>query len=435
MTKGRISVVGLGYVGLPVAAKFAEAGFSVVGIDVLPERVSLINAGQSPIEGEEPGLQALIERVVASGSLRASTDYTSIKDSDYVLIVVQTPFDLRRREPFYEALRSATASVGKNLAEGTLVVVESTVAPGTVDTIVKPILEEHSGLECGKDFMLAVAPERVMPGKLLYNLANLDRVIGGETEESTMKAIELYKHIGSGKLFPTTSLTAEVVKTTENAYRDVQIAFANEIALLCENIGVDVHEVRELVNKSPNRDMHIPGAGVGGHCIPKDSWLLLFGSRGKYEPKLISIAREINDGMPRHMSELCEVALSRAGRRPYGSIITILGFAYLENSADTRNSPAYLLIKSLETLGAIPVVHDPYVKEANDIQILQDIEKAAEGSDCIVVVTAHDEYRELNLKRLKSLMRTPIIVDGRNVVSRQEAIDNGFSYLGLGRGK
>jgi UDP-N-acetyl-D-mannosaminuronic acid dehydrogenase len=425
----------LGYVGLPVAAKFAEAGFTVVGIDILPERVNVINAGQSPIEGEEPGLQTLIERVVESGSLRASTDFTSIKDSDFVLIIVQTPFDLRRREPFYEALRSATASVAKNLVKGTLVIVESTVAPGTVDTIVKPILEEHSGLECGKDFMLAVAPERVMPGKLLYNLVNLDRVVGGVTEESTTKAIELYEHIAKGNLFPTTSLTAEVVKTTENAYRDVQIAFANEIALLCENIGVDVYEVRELVNRAPNRDMHIPGAGVGGHCIPKDSWLLLFGLRGKYEPRLISIAREINDGMPRHMSELCEVALRRAGRRPYGSIITILGFAYLENSADTRNSPAYLLIKSLETLGAIPIVHDPYVREANDISILQDIERAAEGSDCIVIVTAHDEYRELDLKRLKSLMRTPIIVDGRNVVNSQKAIDNGFLYLSLGRGK
>jgi len=428
-----ITVVGLGYVGLPVAAKFAEAGFDVTGIDIVEEKVRIINSGDSPIAGKEPGLAELVARVVSDGKLKASTSYESVEESDYVLIVVQTPFDLRSREPYYQALRSATKTVGQHLKAGTLVVIESTVAPGTTNKIVQPILESESGLKAGVDFLLACAPERVMPGKLLYNLVNLDRVIGGINEESTRAAVELYRHIVKGELYPVDALTAEVVKTTENAYRDVQIAFANEIALLCENIGVDVYTVRELVNKSPHRDMHLPGAGVGGHCLPKDSWLLAFGARGKHQPKLLSIAREINDGMPRHMAELCESALEAADRRVYGSKVTVLGMAYLEDSDDTRNSPAFTFIKALEVLGAQPTVHDPYVDNVDGVEIVKDLDEAITGSDCIALVTAHSQYRELDLDHIRQLMRTPVIVDGRKVFDKDECLKKGFIFRGIGR--
>ncbi len=429
----RLVVVGLGYVGVPVAAKFAEAGLQVTGIDIVERKVELINKGTCPFTGDEPGLADLLEKMVRNGRLNATTDYSVIQHADYVLIVVETPFDLRSREPYYKALRSACKSIGKNLRSGTLVVVESTVAPGTTNNIVRPILEAESGLKAGEDFFLATAPERVMPGKLLHNITYLDRNIGGINPESTGRALELYSLIAKGNLHPTDAITAEVVKTTENAYRDVQIAFANEIALLCENIGVDVYEVRELVNKLEDRHMLMPGAGVGGHCLPKDSWLLAFGTRGKHEPKLIAVAREINDGMPRHMSELCESALREAGRGVYGSRITILGLAYLRNTDDTRNSPAFPLIKALEVLGAIPTVHDPYVREANGIKPLADLDEAIEGSDCIAIVTEHSQYYDLDLDHVKSLMRTPIIVDGRKVVDKEECIKKGFIFRGIGR--
>ena len=410
MTKNKLVVVGLGYVGLPVACRFAEEGFIVTGIDILQNKVDIINNGDSPIEGDEPGLQELVNKVVASGALKASTDYDAIKEADYVLIVVETPFDLRSKEPYYSSLRAASKSVGSNLNKDTLVIVESTVAPGTTNKIVQPILEAESGLIAGKDFLLATAPERVMPGKLLSNLTNLDRTIGGIDEVSTKRAIDFYSNIVKGQLFPT-----------------------NEVALMCEILGVDVYEVRDLVNRSPFRNMHLPGAGVGGHCLPKDSWLLAFGAKGKYTPRLLAIAREINDGMPRHVSQLCEVALQKAGRRMYGSKVTVLGLAYLENSDDTRNSPAFPLIKALEVVGALPVVHDPYVQESNGIKPLTDIETALKDSDCLVLVTAHDEYKDLDLDDIKKIMRTPVIVDGRNVFDKNECISKGFIYRGVGQ--
>jgi UDP-N-acetyl-D-mannosaminuronic acid dehydrogenase len=433
LSKKKLVVVGLGYVGLPVACRFAEEGFTVTGIDILAEKVDMINKGESPIEGDEPGLQELVSKVVSSGMMKASTSYDAIEDADYVLIIVETPFDLRSKEPYYSALRAATKSVGEKLMKDTLVIVESTVAPGTTSKIVLPILEEESGLKAGSDFLLATAPERVMPGKLLYNLTNLDRTVGGIDEASTKSAIALYSNIVKGELFATDALTAEVVKTTENAYRDVQIAFANEVAMMCEILGVDVYEVRDLVNRSPFRNMHLPGAGVGGHCLPKDSWLLAFGARDKYEPRLLAIAREINDGMPRHMSQLCESALREAGRRVYGAKVTVLGLAYLENSDDTRNSPAFTLLKALEVVGALPVVHDPYVKESNGILPQDDIKKVLTDSDCLVLVTAHDEYRQLDLDEVKKLMKTPIIIDGRNVFDKNSCISKGFIYRGVGQ--
>jgi UDP-N-acetyl-D-mannosaminuronic acid dehydrogenase len=429
----KLVVVGLGYVGIPVACRFAEEGFDVTGIDIVSEKVKMINKGESPIEGDEPGLQDLVKKVVGSGKMKATTSYDAIQEADYVLIVVETPFDLRSKEPYYSALRAASKSVGMNLKKDTLVIVESTVAPGTTNKIVQPILEEESGLKAGSDFLLATAPERVMPGKLLYNLTNLDRTIGGIDEASTRSAIDLYSNIVKGELFATNALTAEVVKTTENAYRDVQIAFANEVAMMCEILGVDVYDVRDLVNRSPFRNMHFPGAGVGGHCLPKDSWLLAFGARDKYEPRLLAIAREINDGMPRHMSQLCESALREAGRKVYGAKVTVLGLAYLENSDDTRNSPAFTLLKALEVVGALPVVHDPLVKESNGIIPIDDIKKALTDSDCLVLVTAHDEYKQLDLNEIKKMMRTAIIIDGRNVFDKNECISKGFIYRGVGQ--
>ncbi|MFX1369373.1 MAG: nucleotide sugar dehydrogenase [Promethearchaeota archaeon] len=374
MTKQNLVVIGLGYVGLPVAAKFAEAGFNVTGIDIVKEKVDRVNLGESTIEGDEPHLADLVKKVVKEGSFKATTEYGSVKAADYVLIVVETPFASRLNKPYYAALRSATTSVGRNLKKGALVIVESTVAPGTLGTIVQPILEAESNLKAGTDFLLATAPERVMPGKLLHNLVNMDRVIGGINDASTDAAVSLYEKIAKGTLFKTDALTAEVVKTTENAYRDVQIAFANEIALLCENMGVDVFEVRELVNKLPSRNMHLPGAGVGGHCLPKDSWLLAFGAKGRYEPRLIAVAREINDGMPLHMSDLCEDALVKLRGKLHGSRVTLLGIAYLENSDDVRNSPAIPLMESLEVLGIKTTLHDPNVRPTDTLPILKDIE-------------------------------------------------------------
>ena len=451
----KIVVVGMGYVGLPVSAEFANKGFDVVGVEILKWKVDWINEGKCPIQGNEPGLAELLEKVVKNGKLRATQDFSECKDADAILICTETPFDLKRKEPNYSALKSAVGSVAKNLEKKSLIVIESTVAPKTMENVVKPILEktfskkskksfrmygksyfpynEKNGKKAGKDFYLANCPERVMLGKLLYNIENLDRVVGGIDKKSQKLAVKLYSNIMKGKLYPTDCLTAEVVKTTENAYRDVQIGFANEIALICEKLGVDVFRVRELVNKCPYRDMHIPGAGVGGHCLPKDSHLLAYSVKDKIDSKMLMTAREINENMPLHMIELIEDCFKEIKKDLKKSKISVLGLAYLQNSDDTRNTPAFPIIKKLKENGADVIAHDPYVKEYEDICVTEDIDKSLKDSDCLVLVTAHDKYKKLNLKRIKELMRTPVIVDGRNCFSKEECEKEGFVYRGIGK--
>jgi UDP-N-acetyl-D-mannosaminuronic acid dehydrogenase len=423
----RIVVIGLGYVGLPVACMFARAGFQVVGIRRNSEKVAQINQGICPIEGKEAGLPELLAEVIREGRLKATTDYAECRRAQIALIAVETPVNKTTKEPGYEALQATLHALGQNLQPGTLVIIESTIAPGTMERVVKPILEEASGLKVNEDFYLANCPERVMPGKLLANIENCSRVVGGMSPETAQAAVELYRYIVKADLDPTDCLTAELVKTVENTYRDVQIAFANEVALLSESVGADVWEVRQLVNKSPQRDMHLPGPGVGGHCIPKDPWLLVYGAGDGFEARLIPTARAVNDSMPLHMVELVEGALHEAGKEVQGARIAILGYAYKENTDDARNSPAIPLIKRLEELGAEIAVHDPYVRDYND-----ELEKVVTGSDCVVVMAAHDQYRELDLENLKTWLRMPALVDGRNVFSMRKAQETGFIYKGVG---
>jgi UDP-N-acetyl-D-mannosaminuronic acid dehydrogenase len=252
-----IGVVGIGYVGIAVATKFAEMGNQVIGFDIVEEKINLVNKGKMPIKGEEPRLPELIEKVHKSGNLTATNDFGLLHKCQIIIIAVETPFDVVRKRPLYFSLRKACEDVGKYLKKGNLVIIESTLAPRTTDTIIKPILEKVSKLKVGEDFNLCHAPERVMPGKLLYNLENLDRIIGGVTKECAERARILYKEIVKGEIDVSTPIMAEMVKTVENAYRDVQIAFANEIALLSEPLGIDVFALREFVNKSPGRNIEI----------------------------------------------------------------------------------------------------------------------------------------------------------------------------------
>jgi UDP-N-acetyl-D-mannosaminuronic acid dehydrogenase len=425
----RLAVIGLGYVGLPVAAMFAEAGFDVTGVEVISERVEKINNGISPIEGDEPGLAGLLSRVIRTGRLRATINYDDLRDRDIILIDVETPVD-DRNIPRYEALRSALKSLGPVLKKGALVIVESTVAPGTLDRFVLPLLEESSGMKVNDGFSLGVCPERVMPGKLLKNLSTLSRVAGGMTPETSETMIALYKNIVHADLDPADCITAELVKTTENAYRDVQIAFANEVALICEEVGGDVWKVRELVNKSPMRQMHLPGAGVGGHCIPKDPWLLAYGANGKDVPlRMIPSAREVNNSMPLHMVKLLETALAQAGKPLLDARIAVLGYAYLENSDDTRNSPTRSLVARLYELGAQPVIHDPWIPEYDG-----DVYERVKGCDAVVVMVAHNQYRELDLERLRLILRQPILLDGRHIYDSVSTNQAGLKLYGLGKG-
>jgi UDP-N-acetyl-D-mannosaminuronic acid dehydrogenase len=286
---------------------------------------------------------------------------------------------------------------------------------------------------------------------LLEYITDFPRVVGGIDEESNRRAVEVYRHIVKKEITPADVLAAEMAKVVENAYRDVNIAFANEVALACERMGVNVFEVRELINARPDRHMHIPGAGVGGHCLPKDSWLLkygleTYGEKAKdqaSELRLIPLAREINDGMPVHMAALIEEALAEVGRDLMGANVVLLGAAYLENADDTRNTPAAALARLLLARGADVVAYDPYVREADwrralgvgvGVPLTDDLWGTLDGADCAALVTQHRVYQTLDLERMKDVMRTPVVVDGRNVFGLVECAEAGLVVRAVGKG-
>ncbi len=441
----------MGYVGVPVAALFADVpGFQVTGLQRRSKRsgwkIEALNQGVNPIGGVEPGLGELVRRVVEKGSLRATSDPECLGQADAVLVTVQTPVD-ENHQPLYDSLLEALHEVGRRMRPGALVSLESTVAPGTTMHVAKPILERESGLRAGEGFNLVFSYERVMVGRLLHNLTQLDRVVGGVTPQCAGRGVELYRHIVQAGLHPTDATTAEVAKVVENTYRDVNIGFANEVALICESLGVDVWEVRELVNSLPNipgdpdknpyRNMHRPGAGVGGHCLPKDPWLLKHGldtyGALPVEPAIIVASRMVNDYMPSHMGALLWDALDERGLDPGDARVAILGFAFLGNSDDPRNTPSIPLFRQLEGVVGEVVIHDPYVEEYEGYPLTGDLEGALAGRDAAVLVTGHDEYRGLTLERLKELLRTPILVDGRNIWDRKKALRMGFTFRGVGQ--
>ena len=438
----RISVIGMGYVGIPVAALLADQrNIDVTGIQRRSQRsgwkIDVLNAGKSPFTGDEPGLDDLIRRVVERGAFRVTDDFSVIKDMDIVLIDVQTPTDGADHQPRYLSLKEVSRHVGTHMKKGSLVVIESTVAPGTTQFVVQPILERKSGLKAGQGFYMAYSYERVMPGRLLDYIVNLPRIVGGVDKKSRDKAVAMYKKIVKARILSTDILTAETSKTVENAYRDVNIAFANEMAMACESLGVNVYEVRELINSRAERHMHVPGIGVGGHCLPKDTWLLDYGVKkyGKFSinPEFVRLARDINNFMPTHATQMIGDALRSRKILLRDAKIALLGVAYLEDSDDVRNTPAYDLIRDLEAYGAEVVAHDPYVKTFPEAALSRNLDYVVKGADCIVIATKHKPYFRLNLKRVKSLMRTPIIVDGRNVLDRAKAEKAGFIYKGIGK--
>ena len=429
-----VAVVGMGYVGIPVAACFAKSGLNVFGIDIDKNKVQKINQGIYPIDGEEPGIEELIKEVVSNNKLVATTEYSDAENVEAWIVCVQTPFNVDDFKPNQRALRGAITSIAKSMKKGCLVVVESTIPPGTIDEVVKPILEEESGMVAGIEFSLGHCPERVKPGLLLHNLTTYGRALGGIDSKTHDLMLALYSNITSGELSPVNIKTAEVVKTFENTYRDAEIAIANDFAKYCDAVGVDFFKVRDLVNVVESRNLHLPGGGVGGHCIPKDTWLLAYGSREKYIPEYLIKARHINDSMPSYVAELTLEGLSYLNVNLNNAKIAILGLSYLEESDDTRNSPTISLIESLKNTGAEIVVHDHYVQEDNTINHSNDLDETVLNSDVVIVMVSHRLYSGITADFLKEKMNNLLIIDARNVFQIDEFVSKGFEFCGIGRG-
>jgi UDP-N-acetyl-D-mannosaminuronic acid dehydrogenase len=452
-----IGVLGMGYVGIPAAALFADLPQyeRVYGLQrdspSSGYKIAMLNRGRSPFKGQEPGLEELLQKVTAAQKFVCTSDFSRIAGLDAVTLSIQTPF-LNKEDllPDFSALMEGIKNVGLYLRPGMLVVLESTITPGTTNGIARELLENESGLKAGVDFALAHAPERVMAGRLLQNIREHDRIVGGIDEVSTRRASELYSPVLTrGKVIPMSATAAEVTKTAENTFRDLQIAAINELALYCEAMGINVYDVRtgidSLKGEGITRAILWPGAGVGGHCLTKDTYHLERGVRqlGKEtldypanEPSLYVLARHINDFMPTHMFRLTQDAMKRVGVTLHGAKVALLGWAFLSNSDDTRNTPSEPFRDLLVHEGAIVSVHDPYVAEYPGVPIVSFVKEAVEYADAIVIFTGHHQYRTLNPNVLRQLSgkKHPVIIDGRNMVDPDAYISEGFVYKGIGRG-
>jgi UDP-N-acetyl-D-mannosaminuronic acid dehydrogenase len=445
----RVAVVGMGYVGVPLAAVLAETpGFTVVGVQRRSKKsgwkIDLLNKGISPYR-LEPELGELLSRAVSKDRLHVTDSFDDCGDTDCVIVAVQVPIDEEKR-PRLRNLRRIFTEVGSRLKRGALVSLESTVPPGTTEGVAKPALENASDMDAGNDFSLVFSYERVTPGRLVHNIRRLPRVVGGYTPGCTVKGVEFYRNICSAGVHGTDIFTAETAKLVENAYRDVNIAFANEAALICGCLGVDFYRVRELVNSLPHvegeprlnpfRDVHFPGAGVGGHCLPKDPWLLLHGYEVMggtgFEPRLIPMARIINDSMPGQVKRLVVEALGEQGVSLCEARIVLLGLGFKGDTEDARNSPTLALYDLLRHESGDVVVHDPYIESWEDIPLINGLDEAVEDRDCLVLMTRHSMYGVIDLDWLRGAMRRPIIIDGRDVFDPSKCRDKGFTYRGIG---
>ena len=384
-----VAVVGAGYVGVPLAATFAEVGCRVLLVDVLEDLVAALNRGESHID-DVPGdrLAPLVEKHL----VQATTSYEELGEADAILIALPTPLS-RQREPDLSIVESAAGRVAEVLREGQLVVLESTTWPGTTREVLQPILEEGSGLRAGEGFFLAMSPERVDPGREDWTTKTTPKVLGGITPECTRRAAELYGRAVDTVHELTSPEAAELTKLLENIFRSVNIALVNELAQLCERMGIDVWEVIEAAATKPFGFMSFhPGPGLGGHCIPVDPFYLTWKAReyGFYT-EFIELAGKVNESMPYFCRSLVSQALNHARERSLkGSRILVLGVAYKPNISDMRESPAIKLIALLQNAGAQVAYHDPHVPEFRENGVALSSSPLEPGAyDCVVVVTDH----------------------------------------------
>lgn len=416
------TIIGLGYVGLPLAIRLTQIGFSVNAIDKDILKISSLKRGKLPFALDEPHLEEFFKK--ARHKIKFLGISEKYESTGLIFVAIDTPLIGTKPNNIY--ITKASKYLSKNLKKGTIVIIESTIAPKTAKNLIIPLIEKETSMKINKDFYLAVAPERIRPKYIFKQLTTLPRVIGVSSNTIIPKLKYLYKKITSGEIDFTDLTTAETVKTVENTFRDVNIAFANQIALACEELGVNVWKVRELVNKSPFHNLHKPGTGVGGHCIPKDPWLLL-SSVGTEQLSIVKEARDTNDSMPAHLFELVKLAFKQKKIDQKKAKVCVLGYSYVEDTDDVRNSPSQMLL-DLFKLGKIKyTVHDPNVDRYNK-ELLSKIK----DSDCIVLAVGHKEYKNLRLKNLAKLVNKKVLIDGRNFFDKQIAEKYGFIYKGIG---
>lgn len=414
-----ICVLGLGYIGLPTAAVLAASGCRVLGVDSNPEVLRILGRGEIHIE--EPGLKTVVRAAVQSGSLRVGERPEA---ADVFIIAVPTPLTADKRADMAH-VAAATEALAPLLRAGNLVVLESTSPPGTCMEMIKPVME-RGGLRVGTDVFLAHCPERVLPGRILTELIANDRVIGGADRASAERAREVYARFVEGEIFLTDATTAEMVKLAENTFRDVNVALANEAALLCERLGIDYGEVARFANRHPRVSLLRSGPGVGGHCIPVDPWFLV--ERFPEDTPLIGLARRRNDAMPAHVAGRV-LALLEGAEAPAAAV---LGMAYKGNVDDLRGSPALDVARRLAAAGVAVRAHDPLARNAPLRN--HSLEECLAGADALAVVTAHDAFAGIDPDWAAGLMRGRTVYDAVRLLDAARWRAAGFRVEVLGGG-
>ncbi len=421
-----VTIVGIGYVGLPLACLCGEKGYQTFGISKDRKKVNNINKGISPIKGDED-----LDGWVAKKSFTATTSYDSIPKSDIIVICVPTPID-ERHNPDLTPVRDASKKIAKYLKKGQLVIMESTVNPGVCEEVIRPILEKGSGLEAGKDFYLAHAPERINPGDPQWNVRNIPRCVGALSKRGLQLALKFYRRIISAEIRPMKSIkAAEATKIIENSFRDINIAFVNELAKSFEVLGIDLVDVIDGAKTKPFAFMaHYPSCGVGGHCIPVDPYYLIERARvAGFDHRFLKLAREINNSMPAYTVGQLMKGLNEIKKPLKGTKVGLLGLSYKANIDDLRESPALDILKLLKKEGAEVIVFDPYFPQQSDVPTLEALLKRV---DAVVIATNHREFVSLTPSMLKK-NGVKVVVDGKNCLDKQRIQGAKIIYRGIGR--
>ncbi len=432
----RVCVVGIGRIGLPTALSFAKSGLTTIGVDINESLVEMINSDNFPLK-DEPGYEEIFHTVISEKKFSATTNIEEgVSNSNLILLSLPTPMD-ENNIPDYSALKSVASQLSQFLKPNSLVIVESTIEPGFIEDEMISMITNNEKLIVENNFFIGVCPENANPGEILHDFTNLPRLVGG-INENISKIIKLiYNFVFGVELIEMPDCkTANAVKLTTNVFRDINIAFISELSLMFEKLGIDTMKVLEAAKKKYNFQIHYPGAGVGGPCLPINSYQFLnTAKRIGSELNIIESSRKINEKMPEHVVQLLLDGFKENDKPIKNSHILLLGVSYKPNVKDIQLTPAEHIIKKLQDLGAIVHIYDPYFISQNvfNIHTEKNLNEIISNVDSTIIVTAHDEFKKLEISLFKQ-MKTPVLVDTRGIIDPEIAKQNQLIFRGLGRG-
>jgi len=432
----RVCVVGIGRIGLPTALLFAKSGLDTIGVDINENLVQNINSGIYPLK-DEPGIEEIFNDVIKNKKFSATTKIEdAVPNSDLILLSLPTPMD-ENNIPDYSALRSVATKLSEILLPNSLVIVESTIEPGFIEDEMISTIVKSTQLKIGENFFIGVCPENANPGEILHDFTNLPRLVGGINNHVTELIKMIYDFVFSVELVEMPNCkTANAVKLTTNVFRDVNIAFVSELSLMFEKLGIDTMKVLEAAKKKYNFQIHYPGAGVGGPCLPINSYQLLNSAkRAGVKLSMIESGRKINEKMPDHVVKLTSDAFKESNKSLQNSDILILGVSYKPNVKDIQLSPAEKIIKKLQNLGANVHVYDPYFSSENvfGIKVEDNLDDILPKMDAAIIVTSHDDFKKIKISSFAK-MKNPILIDTRGIIDPSSAKLEKVIFRGLGRG-